>query len=192
MTQASSEGGWTVETLRVYLLDKITGNDARYSQQFQSQDNAVKAALNAQLDARKEAALVSEKRLEGLNELRKMAEDQQKVHAEYTKTYMPRAEAMAEIRAATEKVEAANKRVDALTSRLDTVAGEKHGSRETKDDSKWMITTVVAVAVAAASLLGSLFVRPTPAPVAAQPSVVYIPAPAGSLLPTTPPQPAPR
>lgn len=65
-----------------------------------------------------------------------------------------------------------------LSTKFSQQQGERTATKETKDDSKWMITTVVAVAIAAASVLGSLFLRPA-APTA-PPNVVYVPAPAAA------------
>jgi hypothetical protein len=52
--------------------------DERYKQRALSQDNAVKSALDTSEKAITKAESATEKRLEGLNELRAMAEDQAK------------------------------------------------------------------------------------------------------------------
>jgi predicted RecB family endonuclease len=60
--------------------------DLRYDQRSKSQDTAVSAALSTSKEAMVIAAAATEKRLDALNELRKMAEDQGREFARKTET----------------------------------------------------------------------------------------------------------
>lgn len=97
--------GWTIETLAVYLSQRIADNDRLYIQRFDSAEHAVMTATVA-----------IEKRLEGLNELRAMASDSQRLS-------IPRLEQESMNKVFTDKL-AAHER------RLDQALGSKTGSRE--------------------------------------------------------------
>jgi uncharacterized membrane protein len=60
------------------LRQVLDERDARYSQRAASQDDAVNVAMTAAEKAVAKAETATEKRLEGLNELRDMATDQAK------------------------------------------------------------------------------------------------------------------
>lgn len=148
--------GWTVDTLKEHLDDKITGNDQRYEQRFKLSEDAVRAALLAQQDATRIAGLISEKRMDGLNELRSMAEDQATVYAEHAKMYIPRGEAMAEVRNLQQNLDSHEKVVNELANRLNVIQGERAGVKETKETSIATIGIIVAAVGVVSGVLGSV------------------------------------
>jgi urease accessory protein UreF len=114
-----SESEWTVDTLRVYLLDVM-------HTQFAAQEKAVAAALAAAEKA-VTAALLSadkavdkaneahEKRLDSVNEFRAQLADQ-------ASTFMPRLESEQRAGSNTEKITAVATRLDKLEGRSDGVS----------------------------------------------------------------------
>ncbi len=62
-------------SLQEHLMAVIDGNDRRYAERFDAQENAVKAALDAAALAVNKAEEATEKRLEGMNEFREQARD---------------------------------------------------------------------------------------------------------------------
>jgi hypothetical protein len=75
------------------LRQVLDERDKRYSQRSESQDLAVASALQTSEKAIIKAEAATEKRLEGLNELRSMAEDQAKYFAR-TEVINPRIDAL--------------------------------------------------------------------------------------------------
>lgn len=76
-------------------------------------------------------------------------------------------------------------------------AGEKSGTKETKDESKFWTQNAIAIIAALIALAALVLEKtstsvPVQAQTAPSPQVLYVPSPPGTLLPTTPPQPAPR
>lgn len=145
--------GWTVDTLKEHLTEMIVGNDLRYEQRFKAAEQAVSAALAAQRDATSVAGIISEKRMDGLNELRGMAEDQSKVFTEYAKTYIPRGEAMAEVRSVQQNVDAALKLISALTDRMNMGAGEAKGTKDTKEASAAQMALIAGAVASIVSVV---------------------------------------
>lgn len=77
--------GWTVETLRAYILTLIDERDARYEERFISQEKAVGAALTAAKEAVDKAERAAAERFASVNEFRAQLTDQ-------AATFMPRNE----------------------------------------------------------------------------------------------------
>lgn len=108
MPGTTEESQWTIETLRQHVLAVIAANDARYSERFEasqtamqaalaSQEKAVGAALAAAKEAVIKAEMASDKRFDGVNELRGVVTDQQAL-------FMQRLEATALFKATDEKL----------------------------------------------------------------------------------------
>lgn len=72
----TSPEGWTVSTLREYLMALLAEADLRYQQRFDAQTKAVEAALLAAKEAVIKAELAMEKRFDGVNEFRETLSDQ--------------------------------------------------------------------------------------------------------------------
>lgn len=107
-----SPHGWTLDTLEKYLGDQVVAlrrqveeQDARNLERFASAKEAVNAALAAADKALAKAESASEKRFEGLNELRAMAGDQGRMFLDQIKDLLPRAEYVAQHQALVEKVD---------------------------------------------------------------------------------------
>jgi hypothetical protein len=132
--------GWTVGTLRRFILDRMDERDRRYGERFDAQEKAVAAALAAAKEAVTKAEVATEKRLEGLNELRKMSSDQASL-------FMPKTEA--EIRLA-----ALGKDVDDLRTSRDVGTGRFVGREAGTADNRWLYGAVIS----AVSILISLAV----------------------------------
>jgi hypothetical protein len=79
-----------------------------------------------------------------------------------------------------------------LASLRETRAGHDGASKQ-QTDNRAVLASLGALIILI-MLLITFFTRgdPPAAPTSTQPQIIYVPAPAGSLLPTTPPQPAPR
>jgi len=96
------EGGWTVETLRDYVLAMMSEHSRRHEQRFEGDLRAVREALQAQKElatmamnsadrAVAKAESATEKRFDAVNEFRETLADQQR-------TLMPRSEAELELK----------------------------------------------------------------------------------------------
>lgn len=96
---------WNVETLKEYV-------DIR----FDSQEKLISAQVEAQDKAIIKAEIATDKRLDGLNELRRIVNDTQAL-------LMPREEAYARLQALADKIEV-------LTSRINLSEGNKSGMRD--------------------------------------------------------------
>lgn len=70
-----------IEVAHVALKDFLVERDRRYEDRALSQDRAVSIAMDGSKSATSKAEMATEKRLEGLNELRAMAEDQARNYA---------------------------------------------------------------------------------------------------------------
>lgn len=116
MSAPGHRSDWSLSTLHEYLLGIINANDRLYLEKFTAADRAVGAAITAADRATEKAERATEKRLEGVNELRGMAEDQQRL-------MMPRLEQ-----------EAVNKgtelKLAELVARVERASGSKTGERE--------------------------------------------------------------
>lgn len=129
------DSGWTVDTLREFLLERVNGEHAltrqqiadlrallqeRYETQtkaldaaFVAAEKAVQTALASAEKAVTKAETAAERRFESVNEFRQTLTDQ-------ASTFMPRAEAETRVDALAEKL-------DALATRIDKSEGRGHG-----------------------------------------------------------------
>jgi hypothetical protein len=122
--------GWTVNTLRQYITDRMDERDRRYSERFEAQERAVSAALASAKEAVVKAENATERRLEGLNELSQMNTDM-------ADQFMPKAEA--EIRLAS-----IGKEIGMLRSFSDVGVGRLAGREHTITDNRWLYGAVVS------------------------------------------------
>lgn len=88
-------------SLKEYVNDRILALEKSIDTRFESVTTNISAALAAADKATSKAEVSAEKRFEGINELRGMATDQQRV-------YMPRLEAEILIKAMNEKIDSLN------------------------------------------------------------------------------------
>jgi hypothetical protein len=134
---------WNVETLRQYVLARIEAADKGYCQRFKSieemtttifnsQKEAVNAAMAASARADEKGDRAMEKRFDSVNEFRKLVED-------YNKTTMPRGEVEVILKAHTA-------RLDQMTMLISERQSQSAGSK-----SAWGYF-VAGVAVVAALL----------------------------------------
>lgn len=96
---------WNVETLKEYVDIRFDGQDRAFNSQIAAQDKAIT-----------KAEIATDKRLEGLNELRRIVNDTQAL-------LMPREEAYARLQALADKIEV-------LTSRVNISEGNKSGMKD--------------------------------------------------------------
>jgi len=119
--QVEDRGGWTIDTLRAYLLALMISNDTKYTERFEAQQIAMATALTAQklaVDtalgaadrAVTKAEVAAEKRFDSVNEFRGLVADQQR-------TLMPRAESELLFKQLNEKIDTLN---STLTGKIDT------------------------------------------------------------------------
>jgi chromosome segregation ATPase len=85
-------------SLRDHILARLEEMNLRYDDRFEAQEKAVASALAAAKEAVNKAESATERRLEGLNELRKVVQD-------ISSLQMPRAEAEQRIQQLVEKVD---------------------------------------------------------------------------------------
>jgi hypothetical protein len=122
--------GWTVNTLRRYITDRMDERDRRYGERFEAQERAVSAALASAKEAVSKAEIATERRLETLNELRQMNTDM-------ATSLMPKVEA--EIR-----LSALGKEIDSLRSSRDVGVGRFAGKERVTTDNRWLYGAVVS------------------------------------------------
>lgn len=173
------DAGWTVVTLKEYVDTLIevsardralirthydtvlTEQDRRYEARFvaseqavttsfSAQEKAINAALAAQQAAVNKAELASDKRFESVNEFRSQLGDQ-------ARTFMPRTEAEALIKALGEKLETGLKSVsdklDAVVARID-----RNEARGVGNQQVWgYVAAAIGVMVGIAGLVLALF-----------------------------------
>jgi hypothetical protein len=147
----SGETGWTVDTLREYLIQRITDQDRALSRRMDDADKAIQAALASAEKAVAKAETANERRFEGVNEFRTALSDQ-------TATFIPRAEYDAAHDALTDRVNANADRVAALelriTSRLDLGEGTDKGAATARTDQRLNVSAVIAAIATLAAVLG--------------------------------------
>jgi hypothetical protein len=133
--------GWTVDTLREHLAQRVTDLDLRLSRRMDDADKAIAAALAAAEKATGKAEAASEKRFEGVNEFRRALADQ-------TATFIPRTEYDAAHSALADRVGANADRMAALelrlTSRLDRGEGSDAGAAGQRTDQRLNMSQVIA------------------------------------------------
>ncbi len=143
-------------TLREMIELLMKETNLRYTERFASQERAVAAALASAKEAVTKAEAATERRLEGLNELRGVVNDI------LAKT-MPRIEAESSAKAFQEKLDTAITNWDsrhqeivnravALEKRVDVAAGEKSGAKDTVDNSRANVATAIAVIMCLAAV----------------------------------------
>lgn len=138
--------GWTIETLRAYLIAEIHSYDRRYEQRFSDQQTAIE-----------KAEMSVEKRFASVNELRGALDDAAKL-------LMPRSESNARYDALMRQIEEHTKqdttnhaalagRMEQLSSRLDRWQGAQEGTKDTKGDSRATWAMVIAIAAVVVEVL---------------------------------------
>ena len=142
--------GWTVDTLRDFILRLIGEHDKRYEQRFLAQESAVQSALTAAEKAVNAALIAAdravakaeqaqERRNEATNEFRGQLADQ-------AATLMPRREV--------ETVLAAlDARVKIIEGATERTSGRAAGSSESRAHTTVTINQLIAVSAALVALL---------------------------------------
>lgn len=139
MPKNNQEADWSAGLVLKHILAVLEANDQRYQERFAAQEKAVKDALaaqekavNAALAASEKAVLVAENNAE---KWRSNANEWRAAMTDREKTFATKSEFML------------------LKERLDRADGEKHGTRETKDDNKSMMAMIISVISAAIALV---------------------------------------
>jgi lipopolysaccharide export LptBFGC system permease protein LptF len=129
----ASVSGWTVDTLREHLTQRLNDQGLALNRRMDDADKAINAALVSAEKAVTKAETASEKRFEGVNEFRGVLQDQQRDllrRGEYNSTH----EALSDrVTALTDRLAALELR---LTSRLDLNQGSTDGSSETRTERR--------------------------------------------------------
>jgi hypothetical protein len=145
------QSGWTVDTLREHLTQRITDVDRMLSRRMDDADKAIQAALVSAEKAVTKAEAASERRFEGVNEFRKALADQ-------TATFLTRAEYDAAHEGLAERVSLNADRVAALelrlTSRLDRGEGSDAGAAGIRTEQRLNMSQVIAAIATLAAVLG--------------------------------------
>jgi hypothetical protein len=102
--------GWSVETLRQYILSLIDQHDRQYRERFEAQNTQVAMALAAAEKAVGKAETATERRFEGVNEFRSAMDDQQRL-------FLPRKEYEAMVHTMTERVDLLGTRIERMESK---------------------------------------------------------------------------
>ena len=146
----ASVSGWTVDTLREYLIQRMTDQDRVLSRRMDDADKAINAALVSAEKAVGKADAATAERFRGVNEFRQALSDQ-------TSTFIPRAEYTASVAALTERVAAQADRLSALelrlTSRLDLGEGADRGTATAHTEQRLNISQVIAALAVAAAVV---------------------------------------
>ena len=147
----ASVSGWTTDTLREHLTQRIADLDRALSRRMDDADKAIQAALVSAEKAVVKAETASEKRFEGVNEFRKALSDQ-------TATFIPRTEYDTSHDALSARVNANADRMTALelrlTSRLDLGQGSDAGAAGQRGEQRLNISQVIAAIATLAAVLG--------------------------------------
>ena len=137
----ASVSGWTTDTLREYLIQRIDGQDRALSRRMDDADKAIQAALVSAEKAVTKAETASEKRFEGVNEFRQSLADQ-------TAAFPTRTEVTAQlevVRATADRNTEALKDIELrFTSRLDLASGRDTGQGETRTEQRLNMSQVIA------------------------------------------------
>ncbi len=168
--------GWTVDTYSVHnealraAEDKFQHErDRRYAEVATEREKALLIEKTARAEALQLAREIQTYKDEKANELREQINAERGLYA--TKS---------DLQASTDKIEESLKPIQEFVSRS---SGQRSG-----------LTTAWGVIIILLGLAVSIsvpFLTRT-APTAAAPQVIYVPAPPNTMLPTTPPQQAPR
>ena len=146
----ASVSGWTVDTLREHMGQRITDQGAALNRRMDDADKAIQAALVSAEKAVAKAENAAERRFEGVNEFRKALSDQ-------TATFIPRAEYDAALEALTGRVVANSDRVAALelrlTSRLDRGEGSDAGAAGQRTEQHLNTSQIIAAIATLAAVI---------------------------------------
>jgi hypothetical protein len=144
------QSGWTTDTLREHLTQRIADLDRALSRRMDDADKAIQAALVSAEKAVTKAESATEKRFEGVNEFRQALADQ-------SATLIPRAEFDAAHKALTTQVTANTERMTALelrlTSRLDLGQGADVGAAGQRTDQRLNMSQVIAAIATLAAVI---------------------------------------
>jgi hypothetical protein len=147
----ASVSGWTVDTLREHLSQRLTDQAASLNRRMDDADKAISAALVSAEKAVVKAEAAAEKRFEGVNEFRRALADQ-------TATFLPRAEYDASASALDGRIAANAERLAALelrlTSRLDLGEGSDRGAAGSRTEQRLNLSTVIAAVATLVAVLG--------------------------------------
>jgi acylphosphatase len=198
--------GWSIETAIDHLLSVVNekdahvrtlidGNDKRYEERFLASQKALElglagtkteigAALVSADRAVQKAEVATEKRFESVNEFRGTLDNQQR-------TLIPRSEVEVIKAGIEEKIAQLTKTLDEVRQSDARGGGAAAGGKAVKDESRANLALAISVVLFLLTI-GALFVKNQSAAAPPPPQVIYAPAPAGALLPTTPPSPVPR
>lgn len=174
-SRPSHVSGWTIETYAAYNEAQRKGEerfqserDRRYTELGIEREKALAIQKQADLAALELAREIQTYKDEKANELRSQIERERGSYASKD-----------DLKAAVEKLEEALKPIQEFVS---VARGSNRGAAS-------VITYIFGAIAAIASIIAvvAFFSRGAPAS-----SVVYVPSPPGTLLPSVPPQPAPR
>jgi len=174
----SQISGWTVDTLKEYTERIVKDASDLLSHDIEhAKETASEAQINSQRAIDKADAAIT-KRFEGFNEFNQRMD-------KVTSDSLPR-------ETATQVFNDLRERLDALTTRLNKREGQEAGSKETKQTSMAVVTAIILAAGAIGGVVGSWLKSAPMVQQQQQPQVIYIPAQPGTLIPSTPQQPAVR
>jgi hypothetical protein len=198
--------GWSIETALDHMLaivgekdahirTLIDGNDKRYEERFLASQKALElglagtkteigAALVSADRAVQKAEVATEKRFESVNEFRGTLDNQQR-------TLIPRSEVDVIKSSLEEKITQLTKTLDEVRRGDALVGGLAQGGKAVKDESRANLAMLVSIALFVIAIL-TFFLKTTGTPAPPAPQVIYVPAPAGALLPSTTPSQVPR
>ena len=112
-----SVSGWTVDTLKQYIDQRMIDQEKAMEKAFVAQEKAVASAFEASNTAIVKSEVASEKRFESVNEFRQTLSDQ-------AAAFLPRAEA--------DRVTTSNaEKIQGLTDRLNRMDAQDTGSKIT-------------------------------------------------------------
>jgi hypothetical protein len=195
---------WSIETALDHMLALISekdahirtlidGNDKRYEERFLASQKALElglagtkteigAALVSADRAVQKAEVATEKRFESVNEFRGTLDNQQR-------TLIPRSEVDVIRSGLEEKIAQLTKTLDEVRRGEAVMGAVAQGGKAAIDTSRSNLAILLTIGLFLIAVI--TFVLKSGA-VPSAPQVIYVPAPAGALLPTTPPQQPPR
>lgn len=189
-------------SIREYLERIIDERDRLYDVRFRAAETAVNAALAAQEKQTNASFSASEKAIVkaedsqksynvGHNDLSRKMEDQYKSMVPYSEARLKWDSVdkeLIDIRKESAAIrDMLMKEIAGLRESRATVSGKDAGITVS-----WGVLLGVVALVSSLILIGSFVVENAPAVPAPAPQIIYVPAPAGALLPTTPASPVQR
>ena len=155
-----SVSGWTVDTLRQYVDQRMVDQEKAMEKAFVAQEKAVASAFEASNTAIVKSEMASEKRFESVNEFRQTLSDQ-------AASFLPRAEA--------DRVTTSNaEKIQSLADRLNRIEAQDAGSKITMGKMFAMLAaggTILSIVI----VLANQFANSTVAAKIIQPSSVLAP-----------------